>query len=353
MGKPMPTLREAARGKFLIGAAIPSSAIEDPATASLLAKQFDTLTGDNEFKPALLQPQPGQFNFAPADPIAAFAKRHSMHLIGHTLCWHQQTPAWMFADAEGRPLPRDRALGNLKSHIDGVLSHFRGRVLGWDVVNEAIPESGDDELRKDAPAMRAIGEDFVERAFEMAHAADPSIELYYNDYNNERPDKRDKTVRLIRKLKAAGLRIDAVGIQAHWNLPGPDLGHVREAIDAFAAEGVGVVITELDLGVLPWRNVGYVMKPEDRAVLDPYTAGCPQAVLDEQARRYGEMFAMFARYAGVVRRVTFWGIDDRRSWLNNFPVRGRTNHALLWDRQMKPKPAYAAVLGALNGHGAA
>ena len=179
---------------------------------ALVAQQFDCLTAENEFKPRSLQPQPGKFNFAAADRIVEFARRHGMKVVGHTLCWHSQSPAWMFRGPDGKPLPRDEALRNLKDHIDAVVGHFKGKVVGWDVVNEAISDAKDEYLR-DTPARRAIGDDYIVKAFEFAHAADPDAELYYNDYGNENPGKREKTIRLIRELKARGVRLDAVGIQ--------------------------------------------------------------------------------------------------------------------------------------------
>ncbi len=204
------TLRHAVKGRFLIGAAVPARRLDDPKLAELVAQQFDCLTAENEFKPRSLQPRPGKFNFATADRFVEFARRHDMKLVGHTLCWHSQSPAWMFRGADGKPLPREEALRNLKSHIDAVVGHFRGKVIGWDVVNEAISDAKDGYLRN-TPARRAIGDDYIVKAFELAHAADPDAELYYNDYGNENAGKREKTIRLIRELKAKGVRLDAVG----------------------------------------------------------------------------------------------------------------------------------------------
>ena len=166
-----------------------SRRLDDPRLAALVAQQFDCLTGENEFKPRSLQPQPGKFNFAAADKIVEFAQSHDMKVVGHTLCWHGQSPAWMFRGPDGKPLPRDEALRNLKGHIDAVVGHFKGKVIGWDVVNEAISDAKDQYLR-DTPARRAIGDDYIVKAFEFAHAADPDAELYYNDYGNENAEKR-------------------------------------------------------------------------------------------------------------------------------------------------------------------
>ena len=340
------TLRQAAGPRFLIGTAIMSSATENPQRAALIAEQFNCLTGENEFKPDALEHVQGKFTFENADKIVAFAREHGMKVIGHNLCWHQQSPAWMYSDASGKPLPREQALANLKSHIDGVVTHFKGKVIGWDVVNEALGDSK--EYLRDTPAQRTIGDDFIERAFEFAHAADPDVELYYNDYNIESPAKREKVIRLIRELKAKGLRIDGVGIQGHWSLDYPDAKMVDDSISAFASAGVKVMITELDIDVLPHSKGGADISATEKNGTNPYTNGCPAAVLEQQAKRYAELFAVFMKHRDVITRITFWGVDDGASWLNNWPTPGRTNYPLLWDRQLQPKPAFFSVLKAIS-----
>ncbi len=344
---PGETLRHAVKGRFLIGAAVSPRRLDDPKLAALVAQQFDCLTAENEFKPRSLQPQPGQFRFAAADKIVDFAQSHGMKVVGHTLCWHGQTPPWMFQGPDGKPLPREEALRNLKAHIDAVVGHFKGKVIGWDVVNEAISDAKDGYLR-DTPARRAIGDDYIVKAFEFAHAADPDAELYYNDYGNETAGKRAKTVRLVRELKAKGVRLDAVGIQAHLQLQDADApDRLDQAIAAFAAEGVKVMLTELDVDVLPRATRGADIAVRERGGADPYRSGLPPDVADAQARFYGRIFRAVLKHPGVVTRVTFWGAHDGASWLNFYPVAFRTNHPLLWDRALQPKPAFAAVLDVL------
>jgi endo-1,4-beta-xylanase len=344
---PGETLRHAVKGRFLIGAAVAPRRLDDPKLADLVAQQFDCLTAENEFKPRNLHPQPERFNFAAADRIVEFARRHEMKVVGHTLCWHGQTPAWMFRGPDGKPLPRDLALQNLKAHIDAVVGHFKGKVIGWDVVNEAITDAKDGYLR-DTPARRAIGDDYIVKAFEFAHAADPDAELYYNDYANETPGKREKTVRLVRELKAKGVRIDAVGMQAHFRLEDIDApDRLDQAIAAYAAEGVHVVLSEMDVDVLPRRTRGADIAVREQGGADPYRSGLPPDVADAQARFYGRIFRVVLKHPGVVTRVTLWGTHDGASWLNFYPVAFRTNHPLLWDRALKPKPALGAVLDAL------
>jgi endo-1,4-beta-xylanase len=342
------TLREAAKGRFLIGAAVSSRQLADPEMAAFVAEQFDCLTADNEFKPISLQPRPGEFRFDGADRIIDFAQTRGLKVVGHTLCWHSQAPRWLFAGQDGKPLPRDEALKNLEAHIRAVAGHFRGKVIGWDVVNEAISDRPGEYLR-DTPARRAIGDDFIVKAFEFAHAADPEAELYYNDYGNEAPEKLEKTLRLVRELKAAGVRLDAVGIQAHFQLSdakAPD--NLERAIAALSAEGVKVVITELDVDVLPRRVRGADVSARERGAADPYTAGLPADVAEAQARYYERVFRAALTHPGAVTRVTFWGSHDGTSWLNSWPAGRRTNHPLLFDRDRRPKPAFQAVVEALD-----
>jgi endo-1,4-beta-xylanase len=341
------TLRRAAGDRMLIGAAIGARSLDRRELTSLLAEQFSSVTAENEMKPISLHRVRGTFTFGPADRIVAFAAAHDLRVIGHTLCWHSQAPQWLFQDNAGRPLRREAALTNLRTHIDGVAKHFRGRVKGWDVVNEAINDGAEPYLRN-TPAHRAIGDDYVLKAFEFAHAADPDAELYYNDYGIDVGAKRDRALRLIRQIKEAGLRIDAVGIQGHWALQSPPLADIERGIQAFINERVNVMITEMDIDVLPRnRAIGADVNATERQGSDPYRAGLPDDVQRSLADRYGALFAMFMRHRQITR-VTLWGVGDGDSWLNNFPVRGRTNHPLLFDRQLRPKPALAAVVRALR-----
>jgi endo-1,4-beta-xylanase len=343
------TLRQAAGDRLLIGAAVMPHTLEDPARAKLIAAQFNSLTAENDMKPDALQKVKGTFTFERADKIVAFAQQHDMKMIGHTLVWHQQSPAWMFADENKQPLSREAALENMRAHIHGVVKHFKGKVKGWDVVNEAIGDS--EPYLRDTPARKAIGDDFVVKAFQFAHEADPDAELYYNDYNIEQVYKRPKALRLLKELKDAGVKLDGVGVQGHWLITS-DLKEIEDGIKAIADLGLKVMITEMDVDPLPRQKGGGAdISATEREGLDPYKDGLPADVQRKLADRYRELFAIFAKYP--VTRVTLWGVDDGTSWLNGFPVRGRTNHPLLWDRQLQPKPALTAVIESLQKQGGA
>ena len=311
------------------------------AERELLLRHFGVLTPENCMKPGPIHPTPQGFHFEDADRLVAFAGAHGLRVVGHCLAWHQQCPDWFYA---GRS--RSEALQQLESHIATVAGRYRGQLQGWDVVNEAIADRGTG--LRDTPALQAIGDDYVLRAFEFARAADPEAELYYNDYNIEEPGKRDRTLRLLEQLKNAGARIDGVGIQGHWQLDQVPFEQVRTAIEAYRNLDLKVMITELDLDVVDRPDCG-----ADVSVLRAYTPqedlyreGCPAPVLARQAEQYARLFEIFRE--GAVSRVSFWGLHDGRTWLNSWPGK-RTNHPLLFDRECRPKPAYQALLAAAEG----
>ncbi|RYX85469.1 endo-1,4-beta-xylanase [bacterium] len=339
------TLRGSAKVRLLIGCAAATVDLKDPKLAALIVGQFNCLTPEYEFMPEKLVDDKGNFTFEQGNAVVAFAEKNQMPVFGHMLVWHFVTRKWFFEDEAGKPLPREQALANLKRYIDGVVGHYKGRIKAWDVVNEAISDK-DGEYLKDTPALRAIGEDYIAKAFEFAHAAAPGAQLYYNDYNIEQPGKLEKAVKLIRSLKAQNIPIDAVGIQGHWLLQWPPTSMIDSGIEALAATGVKVMVTEMDIDPLP-RDANGADMAVTEAGANPYRDGLPADVQAQLAKRYGEVMEAVLRHPSVTM-VGFWGTHDGRSWLNDFPVKGRTNYPLLFDRQYQPKPAFDAVLGALR-----
>jgi len=343
------TLKDAFAGSFLIGAALnPAQFTEqDWRGAAIVKAQFNTVTPENVLKWERVHPRRGEFDFTPADQYVAFAERNGMFVVGHTLVWHQQTPRWVFEDANGNRVGRDTLLARLRDHIHAVVGRYRGRVKGWDVVNEAVEEDG--TLRK-TPWLAIIGEDYLAKAFEFAHEADPQAELYYNDYSVENAPKRNGVVALIRKLQAQGVPVTAVGLQGHNKLDWPSVAQQDSTISAIAALGVKVMITELDIDVLPRvtpsQGADVSLNAAPAASLNPYTAGLPDSVQQALAKRYAELFAVYLKHRDAITRVTFWGVADGDSWLNGWPVRGRTSYPLLFDRAGRPKPAFWAVIRA-------
>ncbi len=343
------TLRDAYAGRFLVGAALNEAQYteQDARGAALVKAQFNTITSENILKWENVHPRLGQYDFSSADRFVAFGERNGMFIVGHTLLWHQQTPRWVFQDATGNRVSRDTLLARLRDHIHTVVGRYKGRIKGWDVVNEAVDEDG--SLRR-TPWLEIIGPDYIEKAFQWAHEADPAAELYYNDYSVENAPKRNGVVRLVRDLQAKGIRITGVGLQGHNRIEWPSVAQQDSTIAAFGDLGMKVMITELDIDVLPQVTRGPTAdvsaRAEAQARLDPYTAGLPDSVQQVLAKRYGELFGVYMKHRNTISRVTFWGVADGDSWLNNWPVRGRTSYPLLFDRAGLPKPAFDAVIRA-------
>jgi endo-1,4-beta-xylanase len=268
-----------------------------------------------------------------------------MFIVGHTLLWHQQIPRWVFRNEKDQPLSREALLERMRHHIQTVVGRYKGRIAGWDVVNEALNDDG--TLRR-TQWLSIIGEDYLLKAFQFAHEADPKAELYYNDYALEKPAKRKGAVELLTKLRSQGARIAGVGLQGHYKLDTPTAAVVEETIQTFSKVGFKVMITELDVDVLPPASRPLSADVSERTALrpelNPYTNGLPDVVQKKLALRYGELFGVFQKHRQHVERVTFWGVTDKQSWLNYWPVRGRMNYPLLFDRNCQPKPALESVI---------
>jgi endo-1,4-beta-xylanase len=348
-----PTLKDEFSGAFMIGSALNRRQVtgQDEPAAEIARRHFNTITAENDMKWERIHPEPDRYDWEPADRFVEFGEQNRMFVVGHTLVWHSQTPRWVFEDAEGNPLTRDALIERMREHIHTVAGRYRGRVHGWDVVNEALNEDG--SLR-DSPWRRIIGDDYIELAFRFAHEADPDAELYYNDYSVENAPKRAGAVRIIQTLQDAGVPVHGMGLQGHNHLDWPTRAQQDSTIRAFADLGVKVMITELDVDVLPsasgYQGADISVRAELEERLNPYTDGLPDEMQETLARRYAELFDIYLEHREHVSRVTFWGVTDGHSWKNNFPVRGRTNYPLLFDRDHQPKPAFHAVVETARRH---
>jgi endo-1,4-beta-xylanase len=344
-----PSLRDHFAKQFRVGAAINEAQMlgRDTAGNAIVTQQFNTISPENVLKWEIVHPAADRYDFRLSDAYVAYGEARHMFIVGHTLVWHSQTPKWVFEDANGTPLTRDALLARMHEHIRTVVGRYKGRVNGWDVVNEALEEDG--TLRK-SPWLKIVGEDFIEQAFRFAQEADPKAELYYNDYSLENPAKRAGAMALIQRLKAKGIPLKAVGMQAHFKMDWPSVGLEDSTITMFASLGVHVNITELDVDVLPAavqsRGADVATRGANSAEVNPYAAGLPAAQQQALAQRYAEMFRVFLKHDAVIDRVTFWGVADSDSWLNNWPVRGRTSYPLLFGRDHLAKPAFDAVMSA-------
>jgi len=334
------SFKDAFKGKFYIGVALNrwQSNGSNADEQKLIKAEFNSISPENDMKWENIHPTKDTYNFEHADAYIKTGKDSDMFIIGHTLLWHSQTPDWVFKDDQGNLLSRDALLKRLQDHINTVVGRYKGTIKGWDVVNEALNEDG--TLRK-SKWYTILGDDYIEKAFEYAHAADPDAELYYNDYNLYKKEKRAGAVKIVNRLKAKGLPIKAVGEQGHYSLTGPAISEVEATIQDFIKAGVNVNITELDISVLPDKGASTTADVSNNAAykkeLDPYTDGLPKDIEKKLADSYQSLFKLFMKYESKIDRVTFWGLSDRNTWLNNWPIRGRTNYPLPYNRDLSVK----------------
>lgn len=349
------SLKEAYKGAFMVGSAVNTAIVtgEDQQAEQIVLKHFNTITAENDMKAALINPEPGEWHYGPADAFVEFGEQHEMFIIGHTLVWHNQTPAWFFQDEEGNPNTPEEQIERMRQHIEVVAGRYAGRVHAWDVVNEVIADDGSYRPTTWVEGVGS-GDELVKHAFKFAEQYAPDTELYYNDFNAWRPEKVDGIVRMVKMLQEAGIRIDGVGIQGHWGLNYPKTEYIESAIDKYAALGVKVMITELDVDVLPLTREGQIIgtgmlhpqfqNEEFMEYLNPYANGLPAEVQQKLADRWAELFEIFYRKRDKIDRVTLWGVTDDMSWKNDYPIANRTNFPLLFNRDGSAKPAVEAVI---------
>lgn len=342
------TLKDAFKNDFLIGAALNESQFceSNSLETAIVKEQFNSISPENALKWENIHPEPGQYDFTLADCYVNFGVKNHMFIIGHNLIWHSQTPYWVFYDDRGNYVDRDTLLARMREHIFTVVGRYKGKIGGWDVVNEALAEDG---TLRNSLWRKIIGDDYIEKAFEFAHEADPKAELYYNDFALESEQKRAGAVDLIKKLQARGVNISGIGLQGHYAMDKPSLRQVDDTISTFEKLGLKVMITELDVNVLPSPkrrslDAEISRRYEMQAGMNPYTNGLPDSVQQQLAERYADFFSIFLKHRDSVTRVTFWGVTDGNSWLNDYPIRGRTSYPLLFDRDGRPKPALYAIL---------
>lgn len=349
------TLKDAYKDAFKIGAAVNPAIVNgrDKQSQEIVVEHFNSITVENVMKAGLINPEPGVFRYGAADEYVAFGKKHDFFTVGHTLVWHNQTPDWFFKNEDGSLKTKEEVKERLRQHIETVAGKYAGKVQAWDVVNEVIDDDGS---YRPTTWVNGVGDgdELVRLSFKYAAQYAPNTELYYNDFNAWRPEKVKGIVKMVKMLQANGIRIDGVGIQGHWGLNYPKNEYIEAAIEAYAACGVKVMITELDVDVLPLTKEGQIIgqafshkqfqNEEFKTYLDPYINGLPSDISKALADRYAELFGIFLKHRHQIDRVTLWGIKDGMSWKNGYPIPDRTNYPLLWDRQGKPKEALKAVI---------
>ena len=340
-------LKDVFKGKFYIGTAMNEGQItgRDTAAVRIIQRHFNTITAENCMKCGPLQPVEGMFNFKLSDQFVEFGMQNQMFIVGHNLVWHSQAPKWFFVDEKGNDVSREVLISRMKNHIQTVVGRYKGKVKGWDVVNEAILDDG---TWRQSKLYTIIGPDFLKLAFQFAHEADPDAELYYNDYSMALPGRREGVVKMVKELQKDGIRIDGIGMQGHCSMEFPKTEEFEKSILAFGSLGVKVMITELDISALPSPKNKQGADVDSRVAynseLNPFTNGLPAEVEKAHAARYAEFFDLFLKHSDKISRVTLWGVQDGQSWKNNFPVPGRTDYPLLFDRKYQPKSFIKSLL---------
>ncbi len=347
------SLKNALEGKFYIGTAMNHTQILglDSASLKIIKKQFNSIVAENCMKSEQIHPKENEYYFDLADQFIDFGEANNMNIIGHTLIWHSQAPKWFFVDEEGNEVSKEVLIERMKNHIHTVVGRYKGRVKGWDVVNEAILDDG--SFRK-SKFYQIIGEDFIKLAFQFAHEADPAAELNYNDFSMAKEGKRKGVVAMVKSLQNEGIRIDGIGMQSHIAMKYPDIREYEKSIVAFSELGVNVMITELDLSVIPspydndGADVGNRFKYSE--AMDPYKKGMPDSAIVAFNKRYMEFFNLYLKHQKDISRVTLWGVNDGNSWRNNWPIPGRTDYPLLFDRENNAKQIVNDIYLASKNH---
>lgn len=330
MEKEILSLCKAYKDYFPIGAAVTVEDLQG-VHGEILKEHFNSLTAENVMKFAEIHPLEDKYDFEKTDKIKDFAIQNNMKLRGHTFVWHNQVPDWVFTDKNGQPASSELLLQRLKEHMEVLCKRYNDVVYAWDVVNEAI-EDKSEKLLRDTRWLHIIGEDYIEKTFKLAKEVTGSAALYYNDYNNEFPEKLEKSFKFLKALKEKETPIDGVGIQAHWNIRDKSLlDNLRRAIESYSSLGLKIQVTELDISMFEFDD-------KTRDFKEP-----SEEMLYLQEKMYDDIFSMFREYKNDVTGVTLWGISDKYTWKDGFPVRGRKDWPLLFDVNGKPKSSLKKI----------
>jgi endo-1,4-beta-xylanase len=340
-------LKDVYKDRFLVGAAIntPIASGQHPDITEIIKRDFSSVTPENSMKWESVRTVDGGWKWEEADQFMNFATQHKLHAVGHTLAWHSQIPDSVFKNEKGEYISAAELAKKMEEHITTIVSRYKGKLAAWDVVNEAV---GDDNQMRKSHYYNILGEEFIDKAFHLAHQVDPKAHLMYNDYNIEKDGKREATIEMLKRLIKRGVPIHGLGIQGHIAVDGPSIADIEKSILAYADLGLRVHFTELDIDVLPlvWDlpvaeiSTRFEYKPER----DPFKNGISKEMNDKLSARYEDLFKLFIKHKDKIDRVTLWGVSDDATWLNDFPIKGRTSYPLLFDRKHQPKDAYYRLL---------
>ena len=330
-----PGLKDAYKDYFTVGVAVNKFNISDPVQTAIIKKQFSSVTAENAWKPGEIHPKEGVWNFGLADSIANFCRENGIKMRGHCLCWHSQFADWMFVDKKGKPVKKEVFYQRLREHIHTVVNRYKDVVYAWDVVNEAMaddnmmfrsfrPGAAAPSPYRQSRHFQLCGDEFIAKAFEFAREADPTGVLIYNDYSCVDEGKRERIYNMVKKMKEAGVPIDGIGMQGHYNIYFPDEDQLEKAINRFSEIVNTIHITELDLRTNT-ESGGQLMFSRGEAKPQP---GYMQTLQEDQ---YARLFKVFRKHKDVIKNVTFWNLSDKDSWL------GTNNHPLPFDENFKAK----------------
>ena len=335
-------LKDAYKDYFTIGVALNQRNVSDEAQTALVKKEFNSVTAENDWKPGEIHPKEGVWNFEKADKIANFCRENGIKMRGHCLCWHSQFADWMFTDKKGKPVKKEVFYERLRDHIHTVVNRYKDVVYAWDVVNEAMADDGGPRFgfgrggQEPSPYRQSrhfqlCGDEFIAKAFEFAREADPNTLLFYNDYSCVDEGKRERIYNMVKKMQDAGVPIDGIGMQGHYNIYFPSEEQLEKAIVRFKELVNHIHITELDLRMN--QEMGGQLQGFSRGEAKPI----PAYMNTLQTDQYARLFKVFRKHKDVIDCVTFWNLGDRDSWL------GVNNHPLPFDENYRPKACYRAI----------
>lgn len=337
------SLKNVFENDFLIGAALNTNQImeTDSVQKEIVQREFNSLTPENIMKSMLIHPEKDTYDFDLADKFVALAERNKAHVQGHTLVWHSQLSPFFKEITDSLEM-----VEVLTDHINTIVGRYKGKIESWDVVNEAL---NDDGTLRETVFLKVLGEDYLSLAFNLTQKADPDLELYYNDYSMTNPNKRAGAIKMIKRMQELGTKIDGIGMQGHWDLNSPSIEEIEKSIVEYSELGIQVAITELDVSVIPmpWDFSGADVNVKFESgdpTMNPYPEKLPDSISEKLAKRYEDIFNLFLKHKDKISRVTFWGVNDGDSWKNDWPIQGRTNYPLLFDRDNNKKAAYFSVI---------